>query len=113
MNENITEKEERLYHPPIHAFPIYGLIVCGIILILIGLYLHINDIVPSGNNEEGPFLINGPATICFGVSILVFPIYTLINQYREKKKFDRNIFLKNLTPFHPLSPPPHQDPTML
>jgi hypothetical protein len=113
INDNITNKQEPIYHPPIHAFPIYGLVVCAVILILIGIYLQINDMELSGKNDGEAFLINGPATICFGVSILVFPIYFLITQYREKKKFDRNIFLKNPTPFHPLSPPPHQGLAML
>jgi hypothetical protein len=90
INDNITSKQEPIYHPPIHAFPIYGLVVCAVILILIGIYLQINNMELSGKNDGEAFLINGPATMCFGISILVFPIYTLIKQYREKKKLQIN-----------------------
>jgi hypothetical protein len=92
MDNSNTRKKEPKYYPPIHSFPLYGLIVCGIILVLIGIYLKVKGIKFLGETGGESFGINGPATICFGIAILVFPIYTLIAQYKEKKRFDNNIF---------------------
>jgi hypothetical protein len=90
QNINLNKKKPT-YYPQVRKFPIYGLVVCGIILILVGVYFQLNYIELSGDNGE-PFRINGPASICFGIAILVFPIYILIKQYREKQSFDRDIF---------------------
>jgi hypothetical protein len=92
MSDNRIKQKEPKYHPPIHAFPIYGLIVCAAILILIGIYLYINNIEVLGNANGDSFGVNGFTSIGFGIALLIFPIYTLIKQYREKKRFDNNIF---------------------
>ena len=86
------KNKEPKYHPPIHSFPIYGLLVCAAILILVGIYFFLNNIEISGNDGENKFGINGPSSICFGIILLIFPIYTLIKQHKEKKRFDNNIF---------------------
>jgi hypothetical protein len=87
-----NKKKETTYYPPIHSFPLIGMLVCGIILIFIGIYLHVNNIELQGNRGEDTFRINGPATICFGIATLIYPIYVLIKQYQENKSFDNNIF---------------------
>jgi hypothetical protein len=92
LNENITKKRKPIYHPPIHSFPIYGLVICGVILVLVGIYFKTNNLELSGNDGENIFRINGAAAILFGIAILIFPICVLVKQYREKKSFDRNIF---------------------
>jgi hypothetical protein len=88
----LTKKKEPTYHPPIHAFPIYGLLICSFILLVLGIYFQLGNIKISGNDGENSFGINGPSLICFGIAMSIFPFYILIKQYREKKKFDKNIF---------------------
>lgn len=86
------ENKQPKYKPPIHSFPIYGLIVCGAICIFVGFYFQLNNIKISGNDGENEFGINGIGAIGLGIAILIFPIYTLIKQGKEKRSFDRNIF---------------------
>ena len=92
MNENKLQKKEPVYRPPVNKFQIYGILVCGLIMILIGIYLTSINVELSGYSNRKQFHITGPATTCLGIAILIFPFYILIKQYKEKKKFDRNIF---------------------
>ncbi len=91
MNDKV-EKIKSKYYPPIPSFPLYGLIVCGIMLILIGVYLQINNIEFIGETGGESYGVNGPTSIVFGIVVLIFPIYTLVKQNREKKKYDKNLF---------------------
>ncbi len=93
MYESELKKKEPTYRPPVKAFSIYGLVVCGAILVIVGIYLQLNKISILGEGyTRGSYGINGPSIIVLGTLILVFPIYTLIKQHKEKKKFDNNIF---------------------
>ncbi len=89
------KSKDPTYNPPIHNFPLYGLVFCGLIIISIGIIMQLNNIAVKGvavNSYRENYAINGPAAIVFGLAILSFPVYIFIKQYRERKRFDRNIF---------------------
>ncbi len=85
MNDSNQKIKEPKYEPPIHSFPIYGLILCAIILIFSGIYMYLNNVQILGKAGNDPFGVNGPTSICFGIILLIYPIYTLIKQFKEKK----------------------------
>ncbi len=91
MNDDKVEKIKPKYYPPIPKFPIYGLIVCGVILILMGIYLQVNSIEILGKGGEDSFGVNGPTTLFFGIVLLIFPIYTLVQQNKERKQYDKKV----------------------
>lgn len=91
MNNKTIQKVEPKYYPPIHSFPIIVMLVCGIIMVLIGFYMDSINMELKGDYGEG-FHLTGTSTIYFGIGILLFPIGIMIKQYREKKRFDRNVF---------------------
>ena len=71
MRENDKTKKEPIYNPPIQAFPLYGLIVCGLIMILIGLYMKFINLELLGYSDGENFHITGTAAVSLGFALLV------------------------------------------
>ncbi len=95
-NEN---SELETYSPLYRNSSLYIMLICGIIIILIGLYLLLFGLNAQGqsrfsNPRSGKVMINGWGTIFIGASISVFPIYNLIKQYFEKKKFTKDVLIQ-------------------
>ena len=79
----------------IRPIPLWSMLICGIIIILIGIYLYSTNSISGGNLPvgtrngnrflRGPIIITGTSTIIVGIAICIFPIYQLIkNSYRKK-----------------------------
>ena len=79
--KNYKEKDYPEYRP----FPLYALLICGIMLSCIGLYLIITGQFAHGVTYPGrsgigggkPISINGVSALVIGLLICIFPIYQL------------------------------------
>lgn len=74
----------------IRPFPLYGMLICGILIFIIGLYLHFTDTGATGRARPrygggGQITITGAGAIVLGVMILIFPAYQLIKQRKIKE----------------------------
>ena len=84
-------KDENDY-PQYRSFPLYALLVCGLLIAIIGLYLilirsAINGITFPGRMGIGggkAVSINGPFILATGLSICIFPIYQLVKNKRSQ-----------------------------
>ena len=85
--------EEENDYPQYRPFPLYALLICGLIISSLGLYLIItaqnaNGITFPGRSGIGggkPISINGISALIIGLSICVFPIYQLVKNNKRKK----------------------------
>ena len=74
-------------------FPLYIILVCGLIVMFIGFYLTITKSKASGLTLPSRFgegggqtrIVIGPGSIIIGLGICVFPIYQLIKNKFVKK----------------------------
>ncbi|MBC7625917.1 hypothetical protein [Ferruginibacter sp.] len=90
MAKNI--KEENNY-PQYQPFPLYVLLVCGIIISIVGLHLLITETVANGATFSGrlgrgggnPISLSGQFTLAIGLIICVFPIYQLNKESKRSK----------------------------
>lgn len=90
MAKNIKEENNYSQYRP---FPLYALLVCGIIISIAGLYLLITERVANGETFPGrlgrgsgnPTSISGQFTLAIGLMICLFPIYQLIKESKRSK----------------------------
>ncbi len=86
-NKQIAVEED---YTDFRPFPLYIILVCGLIVTLVGLYLIITNnaatgvTLPNRSGEGGgqTRIVSGPGAIVVGLGICVFPAYQLL-----KKKF--------------------------
>lgn len=86
-------KEPENNYPQIRPFPLYAILVCGLIISAIGLYMMLVDqnatgIASAGRTGTGggqTISINGISTLISGLGICIFPVYQLIKNSRHKK----------------------------
>ena len=69
--------------------PLVGMLVCGIIIIAIGIYLTISNELAIGRSFSkrsfgGMNVISGSWAIVIGVALAAFPAYILIRNRRKK-----------------------------
>ena len=82
----------------IPSFQLYVILACGIIIILVGIYLTVNGqtahgiSLPDKTGQGGgrQITIIGPFAIGLGVAMGIFPAYFLIKQGIAKKKLKNN-----------------------
>ena len=72
----------------IRPFPLYGMLICGIIIFSIGSYMFYTETGTQGKlgpmyGRERLMTINGKAAIIFGLVICAFPVYQLIKQRKN------------------------------
>lgn len=76
----------------IRSMPLYGMLICGIIITIVGIYLYITKHVTGG--EAHPIrghgsthvILTGTGTIVLGLGICIFPAYELIRNAFTKRK---------------------------
>lgn len=79
----------------IRPVPLWVMLICGIIIILLGIYLYYTQNITGGNFPaatpagkrliNGPIVITGSSVILTGLVICIFPVYQLIkNSFRPK-----------------------------
>ena len=76
----------------IRPVPLYGILTCGIVIVIIGAYLLFNETAANGFVAPGKhgsingaaIAINGRFAIIFGLVICIFPLYQLIKQRKKK-----------------------------
>ncbi len=95
-NEN---SDLETYSPLYRNSSLYIMLICGVIIILIGLIFFFFDLHAQGpsrfsNPTMGKVVINGWAAIFIGAGISVFPFFNLVKQYFEKKKFTKDVLIK-------------------
>jgi hypothetical protein len=80
----------------IREFPLYGLLMCGIILLLVGGYQLYTDTTAVGI-RQGKYIrsypiavVNGYWVLAFGIIGTVIPLWILFKQGSFKKKENRN-----------------------
>lgn len=88
-------KERKRISLEIRPIPLWGMLICGIIVTLVGVYLYTTGNVAGGNFRvatgrgqrflPGPIVITGISTIAVGGGICIFPIYQLIKNFIHKK----------------------------
>lgn len=87
----MTNQENNKEYTRYTSVQFYIILTCGIVLILVGLYLAITkniayDSGTSGMTKRkswGPAVIEGKFVILFGMIICAYPLYYL---YRKRKK---------------------------
>lgn len=76
----------------IRPMPLYGMLICGIIITIAGIYLYSTDHIAGGfthpvrGHGYTKVVLNGAATIVLGLGICIFPVYELIRNYFSKNK---------------------------
>ncbi len=83
----------------VRPFPFYVMIICGFLLILIGLYLFIANQVAHGfiggrysrgsNGASGFAVLNGITVIIFGIPFLATGAYVLVFKQKHVKRKKR------------------------
>ena len=80
-------------YPEFRKVPVLGILCCGLVIILLGLYLYFIHGQSVGfatrnrsANVSGPSSITGPGAIFIGVLFLIFPVYVLVKQFRKPKR---------------------------
>ncbi|MEI9956821.1 MAG: hypothetical protein WDM90_11080 [Ferruginibacter sp.] len=84
-NENDEESKDA---DEIRSFPLYGMLACGIIIFIIGLYMFFSNFSTYGLAAPRygglrNVTITGKGAIMLGFAICVFPIYQLIKQRKK------------------------------
>jgi hypothetical protein len=76
----------------LRPIPLYIILGCGVIILLIGIYLSINHVIAYGITNGSKYfkggekiILNGLETIILGVAICAIPIYHLIKKAKEKQ----------------------------
>lgn len=92
---NEQENELAQYSPLYRSSSLCIMLICGVIIISIGLIFFLFDFHAEGpsrfsNPAMGKVFINGWAAVLMGVGISIFPTFNLIKQYFEKKNFKKN-----------------------
>jgi len=80
-------------YPQYRSFPLYAILICGLLLLITGLYLLITkqmvDAVTFpgrwGSGGGKPFNLTGSSLTLVGLVICVFPVYQLIKRVRQNK----------------------------
>jgi len=69
------------------SFPLYGILVCGILLLIIGIYQIITDQVGTGiGRHSARIVIYGPSTLAIGLGGCILTIYLLKKNKHKKRK---------------------------
>jgi H+/Cl- antiporter ClcA len=79
----------------IRPVALWVMLICGIIVILAGIYLYSTQNITGGNFPagtragkrwiNGPIVITGSSTIITGLVICIFPVYQLLkNSFKTK-----------------------------
>ena len=82
-----NEKDKDFIRP----FPLWGMLACGTILVLIGIYSFMYNVTAtdsgilnhprfSGGHQA---IINGQTIMVFGLLMCVFPVYQLLRQRKR------------------------------
>jgi hypothetical protein len=73
----------------IRPVPLYGALVCGAVIFIIGLYMFFTNasaqgMVRGGRGGGKEYLnMNGTTAMLFGFAICIFPVYQLIRQRKN------------------------------
>lgn len=86
--DQLKQKKEHSIRP----IPLYGMLACGIIITIAGIYLHITNLVTGG--EAHPIrgqgsthiILTGTGAIVLGLGICLIPAYVLIRNAFTKHK---------------------------
>jgi hypothetical protein len=73
-------------------FPLYVILSCGVVVVIIGLWLTISNTLASGTTLPSKYgqgggqqiILNGPFTIIIGILICIFPSFQLIRKAIKK-----------------------------
>lgn len=71
--------------------PLYGLLTCGVLLVLIGIYLTFSHTIAvslglvSRYTGKATNYVNGPSTIIIGLAGCSIPIYVMIKHHLKNK----------------------------
>ncbi len=95
-NEELEEEGFQKGDMEIRPVPLYAILFCGIIILVVGLYLFFNDTIAngfsvrtrSGRINGTQFSINGTGAIILGLAVCILPIYQLIKQRKKNKQKD-------------------------
>lgn len=82
----VTEEDNKEYE--IRSSPLWGILICGVIIICIGAYLYLTENIATGTassrgiSNKGPqnVLLNGTSTIIVGMLFCAYPAYELIRK---------------------------------
>ena len=77
----------------IRSFPLYSILVCGLIIIIAGLYLFIKNSYAQGISLPGRYggnsgrriILDGKSVIVIGLLFCIFPLYQIIKQSRKRQ----------------------------
>lgn len=91
--DELDYKEIRSYKSKFDKIGYYVNFICGILILLVGLYLTFADKISIGTTLPGrsgsgggqSIILNGPVTLFLGVFFLILPVYSLI---KKNKKTD-------------------------
>jgi hypothetical protein len=90
MSDQHHHKEKEDFS--IRPMPLYGMLVCGIIITIAGIYLYSTDHIAGGlthpvrGHGYTKVVLNGVSTIVLGLGICIFPAYELIRNAFTKHK---------------------------
>ncbi|MBS1512212.1 MAG: hypothetical protein JST86_15290 [Bacteroidetes bacterium] len=88
----VTEDQKQTLNSYNRNFPLYGMLVCGSIIFLAGLYLFITGIYVGGyakprRGAGGYVTITGPGAMALGFMFILIAAIFLINQKNKKRKY--------------------------
>src|ERR1700750_2960620 len=89
----------------IRPIALWDMLICGVVIILIGVYLYVANNVTGGNLRvgtrggqpflRGPIVLSGVSTIIVGSAISAFPVFQLLRNLLQKKTSANKAFGKS------------------
>ena len=93
-DKHISGKKSQNSESEFRKMPLYVILICGLFIILIGIYLTISGNLTTGISQPGKYgegggnrlTVNGPYLLIFGFLFTIFPVYQLLRMFFKRRK---------------------------